>query len=107
VGKTRLALEAAAAVATEFPDGVWAVEFASVADPGQVPRVVAARLGLDLIVHINEDGLKEGVSPIASGSALHTHVMKMLALKQALDGLTLAYSALGYLPDLLLLILRP
>ncbi|MGB7098993.1 MAG: sulfate adenylyltransferase subunit CysD [Xanthobacteraceae bacterium] len=45
----------------------------------------AARLGLDLIVHINEDGLKEGVSPIASGSALHTHVMKTLALKQALD----------------------
>ena len=45
----------------------------------------AARLGLDLIVHINQQGLKEGVSPIASGSALHTHVMKTLALKQALD----------------------
>ncbi len=45
----------------------------------------AARLGLDLIVHINEEGLKEGVSPIASGSALHTHVMKTLGLKQALD----------------------
>ena len=45
----------------------------------------AARLGLDLIVHINQEGLKEGVSPIASGSALHTHVMKTLALKQALD----------------------
>ena len=45
----------------------------------------AARLGLDLIVHINEEGLKQGVSPIASGSALHTHVMKTLALKQALD----------------------
>ena len=45
----------------------------------------AARLGLDLIIHINEEGRKEGVSPIASGSALHTHVMKTLALKQALD----------------------
>ena len=45
----------------------------------------AKRLELDLIVHINEEGLKEGVSPIASGSALHTHVMKTLALKQALD----------------------
>ena len=45
----------------------------------------AQRLGLDLIVHINEEGLKEGVSPIASGSALHTHVMKTLGLKQALD----------------------
>ena len=45
----------------------------------------AKRLELDLIVHINEEGLKEGVSPIASGSAHHTHVMKTLALKQALD----------------------
>jgi sulfate adenylyltransferase subunit 2 len=45
----------------------------------------AQRLGLDLVVHINEEGLKQGVSPIASGSALHTHVMKTLALKQALD----------------------
>jgi sulfate adenylyltransferase subunit 2 len=45
----------------------------------------AARLGLDLTVHVNEEGLKQGVNPIASGSALHTHVMKTLALKQALD----------------------
>jgi sulfate adenylyltransferase subunit 2 len=45
----------------------------------------AERLGLNLIVHINEDGLKAGINPIASGSALHTHVMKTVALKQALD----------------------
>jgi sulfate adenylyltransferase subunit 2 len=45
----------------------------------------AQRLGLNLIVHINEQGVKEGINPIASGSALHTHVMKTLALKQALD----------------------
>ena len=45
----------------------------------------AQRLGLDLIVHVNEDGLKAGINPIASGSALHTHVMKTVALKQALD----------------------
>jgi sulfate adenylyltransferase subunit 2 len=45
----------------------------------------AQRLGLNLIVHINEDGLKAGINPIASGSALHTHVMKTVALKQALD----------------------
>lgn len=42
-------------------------------------------LGLDLIVHINEDGLKRGISPIASGAALHTDVMKTEALKQALS----------------------
>jgi sulfate adenylyltransferase subunit 2 len=45
----------------------------------------AARLGLNLIVHINEQGVKDGINPIDSGSALHTHVMKTLALKQALD----------------------
>ena len=45
----------------------------------------ARRLGLDLIVHINKEGLKRGVSPIASGSQLHTQVMKTEALRQALD----------------------
>src|SRR5260370_11635064 len=43
------------------------------------------RLGLDLLVHINEEGRARGISPIASGSALHTAVMKTEALKQALD----------------------
>jgi sulfate adenylyltransferase subunit 2 len=45
----------------------------------------ARRLGLDLIVHINQDGLKRGVSPVASGSQLHTQVMKTESLRQALD----------------------
>src|SRR5260370_32772524 len=45
----------------------------------------AASLGLELIVHINREGLARGISPIASGSALHTAVMKTEALKQALD----------------------
>lgn len=45
----------------------------------------ARRLGLDLIVHVNQDGLRQGVSPVASGSSVHTHVMKTEALRQALD----------------------
>ncbi len=45
----------------------------------------ARRLGLDLVVHVNEDGLKAGVNPIDSGSRLHTDIMKTEALKQALD----------------------
>jgi sulfate adenylyltransferase subunit 2 len=45
----------------------------------------AKRLGVDLIVHINEDGVRRGISPVASGSALHTQVMKTEALRQALD----------------------
>ncbi|MFN3431416.1 MAG: sulfate adenylyltransferase subunit CysD [Candidatus Sericytochromatia bacterium] len=47
-------------------------------------RTVAA-LGLDLIVHINPDGQREGVGPFTHGSAHHTDVMKTVALKQALD----------------------
>jgi sulfate adenylyltransferase subunit 2 len=43
------------------------------------------RLGLKLIVHINEEGLKRGVNPFASGSSIHTQVMKTEALRQALD----------------------
>jgi len=45
----------------------------------------AKRLGVDLIVHTNQDGVARGINPIASGSALHTQVMKTDALKQALD----------------------
>ena len=45
----------------------------------------AKRLGLKLIVHINEDGLRRGINPFDSGSSLHTQVMKTEALKQALD----------------------
>jgi sulfate adenylyltransferase subunit 2 len=43
------------------------------------------RLGLDLIVHINKDGIDRGINPITSGSSLHTQIMKTDALKQALD----------------------
>jgi len=45
----------------------------------------AARLGLELVVHVNEEGLKRGINPFDSGSVLHTQVMKTEALKQALD----------------------
>jgi sulfate adenylyltransferase subunit 2 len=42
-------------------------------------------LGLDLIVHVNEDGLQAGINPFTSGSAVHTDVMKTQALKQAIE----------------------
>jgi sulfate adenylyltransferase subunit 2 len=45
----------------------------------------AAGLGVDLLVHINEDGRARGISPVASGSAIHTQVMKTEGLRQALD----------------------
>ena len=45
----------------------------------------AKRLGLELLVHINQDGVKRGISPVASGSNVHTQVMKTEGLRQALD----------------------
>ena len=46
VGKTRLAVEVAARLADEFPDGVWFFDLAAVADPAAVPDAVAAVLGI-------------------------------------------------------------
>ena len=43
------------------------------------------RLGLNLIVHINPEGLARQINPLTSGSQLHTDVMKTQGLKQALD----------------------
>jgi len=43
------------------------------------------RLGLELIVHTNQEGVEQGIGPFTHGSAKHTDVMKTAALKQALD----------------------
>jgi len=45
----------------------------------------ARQLGMDLIVHVNPEGVAMGISPFVHGSALHTDIMKTQALKQALD----------------------
>jgi sulfate adenylyltransferase subunit 2 len=45
----------------------------------------ARELGLDLIIHINPEGIAKGVGPFTHGSALHTQIMKTEALKQALE----------------------
>jgi sulfate adenylyltransferase subunit 2 len=47
--------------------------------------VVRDRLGLDLLVHVNEDGVRAGIGPFSHGSRKHTDVMKTEALRQALD----------------------
>jgi sulfate adenylyltransferase subunit 2 len=46
---------------------------------------IASRYGLKLLVYTNPEGVARGINPIASGSQLHTQVMKTEALKQALD----------------------
>jgi len=46
---------------------------------------MAEEHGLDLLVHVNEDGVRRGINPFDSGSVVHTDVMKTEGLKQALD----------------------
>jgi sulfate adenylyltransferase subunit 2 len=46
---------------------------------------MARELGMDLLVHINPEGRAQNINPFEHGSEIHTHVMKTVALKQALD----------------------
>jgi len=46
---------------------------------------MAKQLGIDLIVHVNAEGLKMSIDPFVHGSTIHTDIMKTQALKQALD----------------------
>ncbi|WP_370693328.1 sulfate adenylyltransferase subunit CysD [Oceanobacter sp. 4_MG-2023] len=46
---------------------------------------MAAKVGMDLIVHVNQDGVDQGIGPFTHGSSVHTDVMKTQGLKQALD----------------------
>jgi len=46
---------------------------------------MARKLGFDLLVHINQEGVRDGIGPFTHGSNTHTHIMKTVALRQALD----------------------
>jgi len=46
---------------------------------------IAAEYGFDLLIHTNEEGRQQGISPFTHGSALYTDIMKTEGLKQALD----------------------
>ncbi|QDU90851.1 Sulfate adenylyltransferase subunit 2 [Pirellulimonas nuda] len=48
-------------------------------------NLIRKELGWELIVHINEEGVKQGVGPFTHGSAVHTDIMKTQGLKQALN----------------------
>lgn len=45
----------------------------------------AQRLGMDLLVHINPEGVEKNINPFDHGSSLHTDIWKTQGLKQALD----------------------
>src|SRR5690606_9658781 len=46
---------------------------------------MASRLDVELLVHVNREGIEQGINPFDHGSNDHTHVMKTVALRQALD----------------------
>ncbi len=46
---------------------------------------MAAESGMELIIHVNQEGVDQGIGPFSHGSSVHTDVMKTVALKQALD----------------------
>jgi sulfate adenylyltransferase subunit 2 len=48
-------------------------------------ETMAEQSGMDLIVHVNQDGIDKGIGPFSHGSQVHTDVMKTEGLKQALD----------------------
>jgi sulfate adenylyltransferase subunit 2 len=46
---------------------------------------MASKYGAKLLVHTNEEGIRDGVSPFTTGTSEYTRIMKTVALRQALD----------------------
>jgi len=46
---------------------------------------MAEEIGMDLLVHINPEGVEKDINPFTHGSAIHTEIMKTESLKMALD----------------------
>jgi len=51
----------------------------------QFRDAMVQKLGMQLLVHVNQEGLRQGIGPFTHGSQVHTDVMKTQALRQALD----------------------
>jgi predicted ATPase/class 3 adenylate cyclase len=118
VGKTRLALEVAARLADEFPDGVWFFELAAVTDPAAVPDAVAAVLGITqqpgksvsesvaaalegrvrLLVFDNCEHVRDAAADLVEKILAHSATVKMLATSR--EGLGVADEQLWVVPSL-------
>lgn len=81
----RLAMKAFHPARPPFPllhvDTTW--KFGAMIEHRDV--VIRQQMGLEVIVHINEDGVREGVGPFTHGSKVHTDIMKTQGLLQALE----------------------
>jgi predicted ATPase len=118
VGKTRLALEVAARLADEFPDGVWFFDLAAVADPAAVPDAVAAVLGIiqqpgknvansvaaalegrvRLLVFDNCEHVRDAAADLVEAILAHSATVRILATSR--EGLGVADEQLWLVPSL-------
>ena len=118
VGKTRLALEVAARLADEFPDGVWFFELAAVTDPAAVPDAVAAVLGITqqpgktvsesvaaalegrvrLLVFDNCEHVRDAAADLVEAILAHSATVRILATSR--EGLGVADEQLWPVPSL-------
>lgn len=118
IGKTRLALEVAAQLADEFPDGVWLFELAAVVDPEAVPDAVAAVLGIPqqpgksvavsvaaalegrvrLLVFDNCEHVRDAAADLIDAILARSATVKILATSR--EGLGVADEQLWLVPSL-------
>jgi predicted ATPase/class 3 adenylate cyclase len=118
VGKTRLALEVAARLKSDFPDGVWVIELAPVGDPSAVPEATAAILGITpqaglslsdsiaammegrsrLLVFDNCEHLLEAAADLIETIIEHSSTVRILATSR--EGLGVADEQLWPVPAL-------
>jgi predicted ATPase/class 3 adenylate cyclase len=118
VGKTRLAVEVAARLVDEFPDGVWFFELAAVTDPAAVPDAVAAVLGITqqpgksvsesvaaalegrvrLLVFDNCEHVRDAAADLVEAILAHSATVRILATSR--EGLGVADEQLWLVPSL-------
>jgi predicted ATPase len=118
VGKTRLAVEVAARLADEFPDGVWFFDLAAVTDPAAMPDAVAAVLGITqqpgksmaesvaaalegrvrLLVFDNCEHVRDAAADLIEAILAHSATVKILATSR--EGLGVSEEQLWLVPSL-------
>ncbi len=118
VGKTRLALEVAYRAISDYADGVWVIELAPVGDPGAVPEVVAATMGITqqpglsmaesiaralegrsrLLVFDNCEHILEAAADVIE--AIFAHSSRVVVLATSREGLRLSDEQLWPVPSL-------
>jgi predicted ATPase len=117
-GKTRLAVEVAARLADEYPDGVWFFELAAVTDPAAVPDAVAAVLGITqqpgktvsesvaaalegrvrLLVFDNCEHVRDAAADLIEAILAHSATVRILATSR--EGLGVPDEQLWLVPSL-------